>query len=566
MSEKLFNTTTKLALMVILALAIPLVGLAQDGWPQTRAERTNYEETSHYADVIAFINALQAKGAPLSLQYIGESPEGKPLPLAIMSKPPVATPAEAQRSGKPIVYVQANIHAGEVEGKEGTMMIMRELSQNPNHPLLNNLIILFTPIYNIDGNEKFAENRRGQGGPTLVGERSNGQGIDLNRDGVNSASNEMQAVLKHVYTSWDPHVMMDLHTTNGSRHGYELTYAVPMSPDTDPALRSYAADDFMPGVRKLLRSKHGLEYFVYGNGGRGRDGAPGRWGTFGAGPRYVTNYAGLRNRIGVLAETTSFLPFERRVKAIRLFVLAVLEETNKNSARIMELTKKADERGVQMGLHPDTAPPVGISFEMISRGVEKVLLEKTAPRPPRGEQSAQQQRGQRGAQRGQQQQRRPRGAPEELEEVDMEIFDRFKPTKTTPFPAAYFLSPDTPEGALNLLRRHGVVVEQLIEGWSGEVQIYQIATFATTVNRSSFGGSSGRITGEFKTQQVKLIKGSYVVRTAQPLGMLAAYLCEAESQEGLVQWGHLDGMLKENAPFPILKCMKPPITVSSRID
>src|SRR5579859_7093131 len=124
-------------------------------WPLTRAERTDFKETSHYADVVTFLHDLQKAGAPVSIQMMGKSTGGLEMPLAIASYPPVASPAGSRRLNKPIVYIQANIHAGEVEGKEAALIILRRLSQEGPRGLLGKLVLLVTPIYNIDGNEKF---------------------------------------------------------------------------------------------------------------------------------------------------------------------------------------------------------------------------------------------------------------------------------------------------------------------------------------------------------------------------------------------------------------------------
>ncbi len=162
-----------------------------EGWPQTRAERTDYRETSHYEDVLHFLENLQAKGAPISVQFIGVSTQGRKIPLVIAARPPVAGPTEARLNGKPVVYVQANIHAGEVEGKEAVLMLLRELARKPEGGLLDEIVLLVTPIYNIDGNEKWGSwqnNRRSQNKPEVVGIRTNGQGFDLNRDGMKAES------------------------------------------------------------------------------------------------------------------------------------------------------------------------------------------------------------------------------------------------------------------------------------------------------------------------------------------------------------------------------------------
>jgi murein tripeptide amidase MpaA len=171
-----------------MAAAAPSVLHAQRGTlprPATRAERTNYAETSHHADVIAFLDSLVAMRAPLVVTELGRSTEGRVLPLVIASKPQVRTPAEARALGRPIVYVQANIHAGEVEGKEAVQALLRELSVATGPTVLDSMVLLVVPIYNADGNERFgdqARNRGAQNGPALIGLRPNAQELDLNRD------------------------------------------------------------------------------------------------------------------------------------------------------------------------------------------------------------------------------------------------------------------------------------------------------------------------------------------------------------------------------------------------
>src|SRR6185436_20918573 len=73
--------------------------------PRTRAERTNYTETSHYDDVVAFIDSLKRIGAPISVGTIGTTSERREIPYVIASRPLVSTPEAAHALGRPIVYV-----------------------------------------------------------------------------------------------------------------------------------------------------------------------------------------------------------------------------------------------------------------------------------------------------------------------------------------------------------------------------------------------------------------------------------------------------------------------------
>jgi len=202
---------------------------------------------------LRYLEDLQTKGTPISIQFIGVSTQGRKIPLVIASRPPVAGPADARRAGRLVVYVQANIHAGEVEGKEAVLMLLRELARGPEGELLNKIVLLTTPIYNIDGNETWGpwqSNRPSQNEPEVVGTRTNGQGLDLNRDGMKAESPEMRAALRFIYTTWDPDVLVDLHATNSTRHGYQLTYSPPLHPDTQTDLLRFNRDELLATVRR----------------------------------------------------------------------------------------------------------------------------------------------------------------------------------------------------------------------------------------------------------------------------------------------------------------------------
>lgn len=529
---------------LFLACLSPIVGIGwaqTDGWPQTLAERTDYKETSHYSDVIEFIEALQKKGAPISVQYIGASKEGKRMPLVISARPMISSPAEARRTGKPIVYIQANIHAGEVEGKEAALAILRRVCQD-KAGLLDKLILLVDPIYNIDGNEKFGpqeRNRPEQNGPALVGLRTSGEGFDLNRDGVKTESLEFRALLANLYTTWDPDVMMDLHTTDGTRHGYELTYAAPENPNTAPEIMRFSRDEMLPKIRQQIKKEDGLELFDYGDATR-RNGQVG-WTTFGEGGRYMTNYVGLRNRIAILSEATTYIPFKDRVIATDKFVMAVLNYIAKNSKRVLDLTRNSDALVASWGADPSKAPDLGVRFEMAPRGDEETILEKI---PAAG-------------------QPRPSGRPTELTRVKMPIFDRFKVTKTSKIPATYII-PAGESKIVDLLRRHGIVVEKLLESVRATISAFEVSEIKTETQAFQ-GHHLAQLDGKFAQVPMTIESGSYLVPMNQPLGILIFNMLEPESSDGVATWGLLAAEIKSGEKFPILKCFEPIHAVTERV-
>ena len=315
--------------------------------PRTRAERSDYRETSRHADVVAFLDSLQSLGAPIRVGVMGRSAEGRDIPYVIASRPLVSGPQEARRLGRPVVYVQGNIHAGEVEGKEALQMLLRDLAFAPAPNALDSVVLIAVPIYNADGNERLAPqrvNREEQNGPELVGERANWMKLDLNRDYVKAEAPETRAALAF-FDAWDPDLFIDLHTTDGSFHGYALTYAPSLNPAAP--LGGYTRDSVLPELRRRMRERHRFETFDYGNFSLdygtdvGADTVKQGWYSYDHRPRFGTNYYGLRGRIAILSEAFSHDPFERRVASTYAFVSEILSWAGERGTRLVALAAAA---------------------------------------------------------------------------------------------------------------------------------------------------------------------------------------------------------------------------------
>lgn len=511
---------------------------AEATFPQTRAEISGFRRTSSLQDVQQFFGELINQDYPLSIESIGTGHQSQSIPLVICSRPLATDPESARKLGRPVVYVQANIHGGEVEGKEAVQMLVRDRLQDPEGGVLDKIVLLVVPVFNIDGNEALGPqetNRSHQNGPQLVGQRENGQGLDLNRDYVKLETPEVRATLQHIFNRWDPDVFIDLHATNGTIHGYQLTYAPPLSPNTEPGVLHFTRDELLPRVRRILDRQYGLKTFDYGNLSRSSDGPA--WYTYDPDPRYATNYVGLRNRVSILSEAMSYLSFEDRVMATYRFVNVILEEVATQGDRIVELTRQADLRVTNWGKDPQVAPAIGVRFQHIQRGREGILLEKSDTPG-----------------------RRPRSSaptpPEHFVTEEMPVFDRFKPTRTARFPAAYVIPADLTR-AVALLQLHGIEVRKLSADWRGETEAFVVEKIERA-SRLYQGYTRLRLAGRFELRQSKLSPGDYLVSTAQPLGILIFQLLEPESADGLATWNFLDPKIQLNKHYPILKILKPP--------
>src|SRR5689334_12650420 len=174
---------------LLLSLLLFPAALAAQDW-KTPAETANFEATPSYEATIAFLRQIEARMPEMKLSFYGTSPQGRPMPLVVVSKDKAFTPGEAARAGKPIVMIQNGIHAGEIDGKDACLLILRDLSQGKHRELLDRMTLLILPIYNVDGHERTSPyNRPNQDGPRQgMGFRTTASGFDLNRDHIKAVS------------------------------------------------------------------------------------------------------------------------------------------------------------------------------------------------------------------------------------------------------------------------------------------------------------------------------------------------------------------------------------------
>ena len=308
----------------------------------TRAERTDYRETSSYADVVDFLQRAAAASPSVHYTTYGYTTEGRALPLAVVGNIADPSPEAVAASDKTVVYLQGNIHAGEVCGKEALQMLLRDLLAGQHGEWRESMILLIAPIYNADGNERVTLTNRGrQHGPIGgMGQRPNAQGYDLNRDHMKLDSPEARSVAR-LFNEYNPQVAVDLHTTNGTRHAYHLTYSPPLHPNTPAGIDAFLRQGLLPRVTEQVRDKYGWHYYYYGNAFAPGGGEPG-WYTFDHRPRFNNNYLGLRNRIAILSEAYSYATFEERVLATLYFVEEILDYVHAHADEVRRIVADAD--------------------------------------------------------------------------------------------------------------------------------------------------------------------------------------------------------------------------------
>jgi len=497
----------------------------QESQPQSRAERTNYTETSRYQDVMDFLAAVQRLNDRVQVTSFGTTSEGRALPLVIVADPPVYQPRQALASGKLIVFVMGNIHAGEVEGKEACLHLIRDIAIGPLRSLLNDLIVLVAPIYNADGNERIStENRPDQKGPVGgVGIRTNARELDLNRDFMKLESPEANALVRQIFNRWDPHLTVDLHTTNGSHHGYALTYAPPLNPNSHPAVIAYLRQTMLPAITRVMDQRYHYKTYFYGNFIDPHNPSKG-WATFDHRPRFGNNYLGLRNRLTILSEAYAYNDFRTRVDATQKFVLSILEFSAHHASQMREVIQRAERETIARGLAPKPSDQLGLVFGIkpLDQPVEILANKVVAETDPRTGQTTD----------------RPSA---EMVTYRTQDFGLFEATKKIPLPRAYLLPRDQ-RPIVDKLLAHGIVVEELTEPLTVEVEAF-IVQEVKRASRPFQGHHETSLRGAFQNQRIEFPAGSFLVPMAQPNANLTFYLLEAESDDGLVNWNVFDEYL-----------------------
>jgi hypothetical protein len=588
--------------------------------PLTRAERTNFTETSRYEDVGIFIDSVIALGGKVHKASMGKTALGRDLWYVIASRPLITSPAEARRLGRPVAYIQGNIHSGEVEGKEASLALLRDLVFDPNKNVLDSLVVIFQPNYNTDGNEHVdiqSRNRGSQNGPELVGTRTTSCGWNLNRDYVSADAPETKAALA-MLNRWNPDLFMDLHTTDGSIHGYALTYSPTLTP-TAVTTRGYAADTMLPMIRRRMRERHGFEVNDYGDfsrtrptgggapggalGGGGFGGRAGRGGQQGDAP-YMracdTATFNATNRISdpaapgtgrrggggggggnvsleaMIADSipttgwafSTYEPYARYGTNYyglrgRLSILSEAFSHDPFARRVASTYDFVSEALSYVAEHRRAVIALGAKSDsqVAAWGRDPSKSPRLAVRSEMDTTRLEDVRVEMIRPLTDSAKREPgMGARERtgiVKLVRMPMMVSFRPTVTNTLPFAYAFDTTTAASLRPVLELHGIKVERLTAAAPVTGQAFAVDSVSDRGGSESarrMRNAPGRWTA---AAQRTLPAGTFVVRGSQPYALLAFYLLEPENDDGLLAWGFFEGLIGARTEYPVIRVTRP---------
>lgn len=505
----------------------PALGQYKDKF-QTYYERNGHNRTPRYAETVEFSKLLATNSSMVNYLSIGVSPQGRDIPLLILDKDGLTNPEEIRAKGRVLVLAEASIHAGEPDGKDAGLMLIRDIAINGKHrEILERASLLFIPIINVDGHEDFGSHYRiNQNGPLEVGARFTSHRLNMNRDFIKADAPETRAFLK-LYGKWMPEIFIDIHVTNGADFQYVSTYGLDHCGFLARPMLNWSKTIFEEELKSSMeRAGYPIfpyfEFNSYTNPGAGLlpDNFP---------PQYSNGYASANNRIGLLLENHIYKPYKERVTAAYNIILSSLEIAGRNSNSLKKAISDSETLVSSANFRRDSLPLMFSHDKLESEivdflawkekrevsdltGAEWVYSDRTAPVT-----------------------------------VKMPMFVSYKPELKVKLPEAYIIPQEHSE-TIELLNVHGIIYDRLTEDSVMDVETYRFHS----PKWSQFpyeGRFQLNVDYTVQKERVSFRKGDVVVRTSQPKVKIIAHMLEPKSPTSLVTWGFYNNWARPSTEF-----------------
>ncbi len=490
--------------------------IVREGDWVTPAEASGFRTTPDYRQTRAFIDRLAAASPDIKTRDIGTSAGGRQVQLVTLTE----GGSDPRKNGKPTLLVQAGIHSGEIDGKDASLMLLRDYMRGDGEvrgdrelrQLIERANLLLIPILNVDGHERAGPyGRMNQRGPDNGGWRTNSNNLNLNRDYAKLDTPELRAVMD-VINEYRPSLYLDIHVTDGEDYQYDITYGYNGAFATDsPAITKWLETRLQEDLNSALSAAgHIPGPLVFGVNPQNFADGINHWT---APPRFSNGLGDLRHTPTVLVENHSLKPYRQRVLGTYVFIEAALRALAEDGAALNKAIASDRQRRPETQVlewrtseKPDLSVFAGKPFKGIAYRKEKNPITGTEQVVWLGE-------------------------AEDYPSLPVFV-DNVKGVEVR-VPKAFYL-PKNETLVLERLKMHGIEItepkQKMVELTRFEIDNPEFAD-------SPFEGHF-RVKGEFKEQQIQVPLAGYVkVSTDQPLGSLAVALLDPRGPDSFFQWG-----------------------------
>lgn len=513
-----------------ISLVFVLLFLHQIAFNQQKVDFTTYfestlgKETPSYQKTIEYCELLAQNSKYINLSSIGYSPQGRKIPILIIDKNGFSSPFLIKATGRAIVFIQACVHAGEPDGKDAGLMLIRDIAINSKYlKWLDNISIVFMPIFNVDGHERFSPfNRINQNGPKEMGWRTTSKNYNLNRVYLKADASEMKNWLE-MFHKWNFDFLVDCHTTDGADYQYALTYSLETNGTLDNDLSNWIEKKYLPYVDSNMTKSGFLiyPYIIFRNWHDPRSGLR----NYASSLKLLNGYAAANNRICLLIETHQLKDYKTRVWATYEMLRHSLEIISKNYTELINLNKLADEKSkniqITQPIFPLNYVSNGDSIMVNFKGVHYDILKSKFT----GENWF-------------------LYDSTRKEDFIIPYFKQLVPEKTINIPLAYIIPSEWTE-IIDLLKIHNVTYFVMNENVALNVMSTRFSNVKLSPN--SFEGRQMVVSFDLveSPEKVVILKNSVLVPTRQISSKMIIHMFEPYSGDSYFQWGFFNSILEQ---------------------
>ena len=495
-----------------------------DRW-QTLFETSGGTRTPRYAETVEYCRMLAHASPWVHVTDFGTSPQGRKLLLVILSRDGAFDVSRVRGTHRAVILIQSGIHAGEIDGKDASLMLMRDIAVRKSlQHLLDSTVLLFVPMYNVDGHERFGRyNRINQNGPEEMGWRVTAQNLNLNRDYMKAEAPETRAML-HLLAGWLPDLSIDCHVTDGIDFQYDITYAVEPAPSLDAGVAAWMQNVLLPpALSAVERAGHRIFYYVFPR--EERDLSRGLK-SEAATPRFSTAYNALQNRPDVLIETHMLKPYKARVEATYHFLKGMIEAVNAAPSKLRNAVRLADESVAREEQRPGSLRFLPLTFGLGARSVPRLFLglrQAAEPSPVTD-----------GA--------RIRYLRDTVS-LTVPFYDEVTVEDSVRIPAAY-LVPREWSFVEQKLRDHGIAMRRLTRDTELEVEAYRCTN--VHFRERPYEGRQIPTYGVVPFVERRVVPaGTLVVSPRQRAGKVVVHLLEPRGPDSFLAWGFFNAVFDQ---------------------